>query len=163
MTTIAYKDGVLAADSRITRGNVVSAGGYNKLRVLDDGSVVGGAGHTANIVAFGDWLNDGKQGSAPEMSDGTVVVHLQNDGRLFEYWGEQGIEFTGPYEAWGSGYQFALAAMYLGKSAKEAVEVACAIDSNSGLPVHTVQLRDVLKLPEIKLPPRPAVVIHKAK
>jgi hypothetical protein len=42
--------------------------------------------------------------------------------------------------AWGSGRDFALAAMHLGKTAAEAVEVACLFQSDCGLGVDHVEL-----------------------
>ena len=39
-----------------------------------------------------------------------------------------------------SGMDFALAAMYLGKTAREAVEVACALSAECGLGIDTLTL-----------------------
>lgn len=139
MTTIAYKDGVLAADSRATRGNTIVPGVTPKLHRMSDGSVATSCGTTANGRAFIRWLDAGKEGKAPDLDKGTVI-HLQADGKVFEYWDEHPVQTHGPFEAWGSGADFALAAMHLGFNAEDAVKAACKCDTGSAEPVFTMRL-----------------------
>lgn len=49
------------------------------------------------------------------------------------------MHFEDPFHATGSGSDFALAAMYLGKSAVEAVEVACALSNECGMGIDTLE------------------------
>ncbi|RWI35397.1 hypothetical protein [Mesorhizobium sp.] len=139
MTTIAYRDGILAVDSRSTRGNTIVPGACAKLVRMKDGSVATGCGTKGNIAAFIRWLDDGKEGKPPKL-DKSTIVHLQADGRVFEYWDENPVETTGPFEAWGSGADFALGCLWAGLSAEEAVRAACKCDSGSGEPVFTMRV-----------------------
>lgn len=50
------------------------------------------------------------------------------------------VQFHDELFALGSGREFALAAMYLGKTAREAVEVAIALDTGSGGGIDTLTL-----------------------
>ena len=52
------------------------------------------------------------------------------------------IRVEDPFMAWGAGRDFALAALYLGKTAAEAVEIACHFDSSCGNGVDVLELRD---------------------
>lgn len=54
MTTIAYRDGILAGDSRITRGEVLLPAGQKKLFRLPDGSIAGTTGVMFQIGLLGD-------------------------------------------------------------------------------------------------------------
>jgi hypothetical protein len=55
-------------------------------------------------------------------------------------------EINGPFAAVGSGGDAALVAMDCGKSARDAVRVACKYDPNSRPPVHLVALNLAAKV-----------------
>lgn len=50
-------------------------------------------------------------------------------------------EISGPFAAIGSGWTIATVAMECGKSARDAVRIACKYDLNSRPPVHVVDLK----------------------
>lgn len=143
MTTIAFRDGVMAADSRYTTGGIISKG--TKLfrkRVGKKTVVIGVAGSVAASRKFVDWYGTGT--AMPEdlvPSDGQEFVALIWDGAklwIVEHLGHP-YEVEDEYCAIGSGASFALAAMDCGKSAREAVRIACKRDCYSGLPVITLR------------------------
>ncbi len=137
MTTIAYRDGVLAADTRATSGDVIV--GSSALKIAKRGRVMAAAsGTSAYARRFMDWFRSGMKGDPPPSIDpndhdtfcwGLLVtgddrrVLLQQPGWIVE---------RGPYFAMGSGRDFALGAMAHGASAEEAVRAAIAHDVYSG-------------------------------
>lgn len=150
MTTICYRDGVMAADSRVT---IDSEGGgarvfrceklyrvktYNGKRCL-----VGLAGGSFDGLAFLDWLVS-KTSEPPQRlidGDAAFTALVLNQHGLFEYdkWcrPERIIE---PFYAVGSGAKAALGALHMGASARRAVAVACKIDPYTALPIVTMRL-----------------------
>jgi hypothetical protein len=147
VTTIAVKDGCIAADSRVTLQT--EAGGSRMFlceKLYHRKFMIGEVEHEA-IIALGgdsfpglvflDWFGSGKE--PPEVlitgeADFTALV-LRREG-LFEYdkWC-RGDKILNPYYAVGSGAKAAMGAMAAGASAKRAVEIACEIDPYSGIPV----------------------------
>jgi ATP-dependent protease HslVU (ClpYQ) peptidase subunit len=139
MTTLVYRAGVLAADSRWTVNDTIVPGDAVKVRKIDDGRLVGFTGAVASSRKFISRLESG-EGELPELTDACVVV-VSADGKLTVY------EADGSYSAddadfyaWGSGIQAALAVLHTGVSAEEAVRIACLVDSRSGGPVRSVKL-----------------------
>lgn len=140
MTTIAYRDGVLAADSLVTLGNTKVHGCYQKIQRID-GYLVGSAGSVAACQAFIDWVKYAEDDQAPPKGEYNAII-VNHKGKLREIEGghflpsPRGAKFT----AIGSGAPFALAAMYAGASATEAVKIAAKIDTSTGLPVKTLKV-----------------------
>jgi hypothetical protein len=153
MTTVAYRSGILAADSRSTTHT--DAGGARvflseklfRKSILVNGVqqevILATAGETFSGLVFVDWLGSGKE--APENlihgdAEFTVLV-LQNDGLWeFDKWC-RGEKVLNEFYAVGSGAKAAMGAMHMGASAKRAVEVACLIDPYTAPPVVTMTLR----------------------
>lgn len=150
MTTIAYKDGVIASDSRATYDDWTKSKcvklyrAKSKIDPVKGDVIVATAGHSSASLLFLDWL---EVGGEPRLHDRGVnemnefeclIVHKSGvwiGDRLCrlevleeEFW------------AAGSGRQAALAAMHCGKSAVEAVRIACRIDSFSGGRVVSMSL-----------------------
>lgn len=134
MTTIAYRDGVMAADSLATDD---ACGLYvRKIVRLPDGDMAGGAGDLNEVVQALSWLAGGSEGDPPAIAGSSILfteagrIHLASTG-----W--PGIALKG-YAAIGSGAQGALVAMRLGKSAAEAVEAVAGVDTNTGGEIDTL-------------------------
>lgn len=134
MTTIAYRDGVLAADTLVTE-NGRRVGHVQKIGKF--GSVLWGVtGCLLHQVAFHDWLRGGLQGEPPGMKTpegATSTVIVIADGRLLTF-DEHGYDHMPmpDYHAIGSGAALALGAMSAGASAYRAVEAAMKLDVHSG-------------------------------
>lgn len=144
MTTIAFKDGILAADSLITEGNE-RVGFITKIGRLECGVLYGAAGRLSTAQKFMAWVETGMDGDPPDFTDkdgdqngkGFVII----DSEIIEF-GAHGavdkIPLVTSYSI-GSGAAYARGAMEAGLSAEEAVKVACEIDVFSGGPVQTLQ------------------------
>lgn len=143
MTCIAWDGKTLAADKRTSFGGASVT--TTKIHRVN-GSLVGCAGITAQIAEMIVWLRGGaepKDFPAPQRDSKECVSMLviRPDGQVVQY------ENT-PYpiviesRIWsiGSGRDFALAAMHLGKSAKDAVQLACDLDMNCGNGIDTLEL-----------------------
>lgn len=141
MTTIVYRDGILAADTAVfDRGTY--CGQATKIACAPDGSIGGGAGALGDVARFLDWLCDGKNGPAPEpVDDCTECFWVDPDSRA--WWAHKGscaTELKGDYFAIGSGFQLAMGALAMGATAIEAVNICCELDSMTRGPVITLAL-----------------------
>ncbi len=140
MTTVAYRDGVLAADSQATNADL-RTGTAQKVFGLHDGSLAAGLGAACQALPLIEWLRNGKQGERPPTGDG-AVIHVEADDKITVYdsggWQELDRQ---PFRAWGSGAGLALGAMSAGASAEEAVAIAIRFDIYSGFPVSSAGLR----------------------
>lgn len=131
MSTIAYRDGVLAADTAAFRGNTVVCG-IRKIDRRADGTLVGAVGMAGFAAAFRAWVLNGETGPRPEpgntetSSDAGLIV--RPDGPL-EVHEEGGVLLLDvPYYALGAGRDQALGAMFAGAPAQVAIAAAIAHD-----------------------------------
>ncbi len=135
MTTIAYKDGILAADTQLTYGGGI-AGTTKKIEKLANGMIVAVAGDVDKEFWWKQAIQGTKipkenrsfKGLEAIVLDGTKVYHCYDDIAL--------IELHDKYEAAGHGGKLAMAGMSIGMSAKEAVKFAGGID------IYTNQIVD---------------------
>lgn len=134
MTTIAYRDGILAADSQATTGTLIMPGGTKKLYRLSDGSVAAFCGIASAGRNFVNWLDRGAPGERPSLEN-SCVIHLTADGCVEH--DEFGINPVEEFQAWGSGAEIATGALYAGCSAEAAVQIACIADTGTSEPVMT--------------------------
>lgn len=156
MTTIAYKDGIMACDSCWTYSDtqVVSA---SKITRLSSGALLGQAGDNdaRELESLLDKVKTARQlplrsalaqvavsfaGLLVLPNGQTFMVSCRENPKDFD--DEVGIwECNRGFAACGSGSDLAIGAMEAGKSAPESVRIACKFDINSRLPVHTVPLK----------------------
>ena len=144
MTVIAYRDGVLAADTLAVRGDS-KIGHMVKIAKAPDGRL-GAAGGDAGVgAAWLAWVAGGFDGDRPlgksddKYVDMGIVVEL--DGAMTVYEGTMmPFTITGPYFAIGCGSPEAMGAMHAGASAVQAVEAAIAHDVHCGGCVMTLCL-----------------------
>lgn len=66
----------------------------------------------------------------------TYVVHLDLKGRLWLYEDNE-PQRVRKFDAWGSGESYALGALSMGATAKEAAQVACKHSTTCGGKIHT--------------------------
>jgi len=150
MTTIAYRAGILAGDSRAYSGDKHPIGNKTKVFRLRGGRLVGVSssvvGAPSNFLA---WLNSLPDDAALEraVADQEHLVQalvVEPDGSAF-YWND-GRAFTGPvkadFYAIGSGQQSAYMAMKLGKSAEDAIRLTIEVDPWTGGEVRSVKHSD---------------------
>ena len=114
-----------------------------KISRLPDGSLFGGAGGLADILKVKAWASNKYKGDAPDISDKASFecLHVCTDGTTWLIDDDlEPMRFTDAFLALGTGSQFAQAAMYLGRSPREAVEVAAQFDPSTSLPIDELIL-----------------------
>lgn len=132
MTTIAYRDGIMAADTLITSNGMVD-GYHQKIARNAVGDLAGASGNSAKCCAFLAWFSGGEKHEPPEWDEETgngLIVRC--DGAVELYMQHGRSDLRADFYAIGSGYQIAIGAMAAGASAKEAVAAAIKIDTCSG-------------------------------
>lgn len=150
MTTIAVRNGIMAADSRTT---VSTEGGgdrffkceklYRKTGADNKDVIIGLAGESAPGLVFLDWYGTGNEPPARLLDgEGDFTALVLTRKGLFEYdkWC-RGEQIKMRFYAVGSGAKAALGAMQMGANALTAVKVACKIDPCSAGPVLTMRLK----------------------
>jgi ATP-dependent protease HslVU (ClpYQ) peptidase subunit len=142
MTTIAYDGKSMSADTQATSVN--RAFEVQKVFKLDDGSVVGFAGHLSSNMLLLNWFKTGmlaeeypeacKDVEAPK----TVALHVTIDGKICQYEASPyPHEILGKFAAIGTGEDFAIAAMHCGKDSRGALEIAGTYDINTNTTIRT--------------------------
>lgn len=136
----------------VSRGDETSYGAQKVFRT--NKFLVGLAGVMANFVPFYAWLrehesllDDGEDAtalyrwwdSAPKYDDGYTYILVDRNGRVFGEHNSPPVWTARGYDAIGSGYKFALGAMAVGATAKEAVRAASSLDAHTGGPLHYVR------------------------
>lgn len=143
MTTIAYRDGVLAADSLISSGTM-RAGHMTKIARCPAGWIGGVSGGLEAISLFAEWLRTGRVGECPSLGENSDGVLVRPDGTVF-YVGPRGSlsQVRADFVAIGSGEKVAVGAMAMGADARRAVEVAAEHDTATGGEIVTLALEIV--------------------
>jgi len=128
MTTIAWRDGIMAADRLAVTGGMRADA--KKLHRLPDGRVVGCAGSYRLAIKFVSALRRAAVVGLGRDFHGLVMLP---NGKLLEYEDcETAMPVTDRFYAIGTGAHAAMAAMYCGKSAAEAVKIAGRVDNATG-------------------------------
>lgn len=162
MTTIAYKNGIMACDSCWT-GDEMHEVSQNKIVRLSSGALLGGSGDndSREIYTLLDKVRTAKH--LPTRTQLAVLrasfsgLLVLPNGSIFKISADFGEkESDSDYGIWpvgrrgiaaaGTGCHFAIGAMVAGKSAAEAVAIACSWDINSRLPVHVMELKPTPKV-----------------
>lgn len=139
MTTIAYRDGVMAADSLTTCNGMRVA--YVRKVWKCGRLLVGAAGDGALGRKFLQFVKDGIKDDGPftGKTEGNGVV-ITPDNKIV-CWGTGGASvYDWPYFALGSGEAIATGALEAGATAEEAVAAAIRVDVHSGGPIISVRL-----------------------
>lgn len=140
MTTIAYRDGVLAADSGVCSDSGWCMGHTDKLIHLPDGGCFGCSGDGAEVLVFERWMTSGRHGS-PEGTSSVRAIVVWGDGSVQVLNGRGDaatVRWIGNgFVAIGSGWPVAVAAMMAGADAVRAVEIAIELDPYSSGPVSS--------------------------
>lgn len=145
MTTIAYKDGIIAHDSRVTANNLIVDDEYNKhITVADIHFFVAGGTEFAE-----DFCNAYASHSPTVKNMDVSAIVVEPSGKIFKSSVE---ERDGQFRIWkspirpgcptalGSGHEFALAFMDMGLSAEQAVMRAMKFDAATGGQVRTFKI-----------------------
>jgi ATP-dependent protease HslVU (ClpYQ) peptidase subunit len=143
VTVIAFDGKTLAADKQSTSSGMISR--VTKIQRIR-GHLVGGSGDAPAVNEHKDWFERGadpKEFPASLRADTfpSFLLVVTPDGRLLTY--ENGpfpIQLEDKHYAIGSGRDYALAAMHLGRTAVEAVQVAIDLCDGCGCGIDTLEL-----------------------
>jgi len=146
MTTVAYRDGVMAADCGCFSDGLYQ-GEVDKLWVLPSVGLVGCCGEIGAMVRVVEWLKGGvDRGKKPSLPDDcdfeAIVVDPQGEVSHYDLHLSP-MRVTNEFHVIGSGRKLALGAMVAGASAEKAVQIACQYDGRSREPVKTIRLQDL--------------------
>jgi 20S proteasome alpha/beta subunit len=140
MSVIAWDGSVLAADKRVTNGGIAHI--CTKIEKHNN-QLYGITGMWDDGVELREWH---KAGANPEKfpakarDDKATLIVINDKGINVYNCGPYPMIYEDKQAAWGSGRDFAEAAMHLGKSAVTAVEVACHFQTDCGAGVDALQL-----------------------
>ena len=143
MTAIAYRDGIMAADSvGWTANTSVKVPVCAKIRRLIDGGLVAGTGETTDIEQFHDWMRgESEQPSVPR-EDGFNALWAKPGGTLwFCTWRLVFSQITAPFFAIGGPCEFMMGALFAGASADQAVRLAAEHTDSAGGQIQVEALR----------------------
>jgi hypothetical protein len=141
MTTIAWDGTTLAADKRATTSGMI----FTVTKIFRvRGCLVGAAGDFDRIMESIAWFAAGADPAKlpphhRSNDDFVGLLVIWPNGLIEKY--ERGpvpYKIESPFFAIGSGRDFAMAAMHMGRNSVEAVEVALALDSGSGNGIDTM-------------------------
>lgn len=139
MTTIAYKDGVLASDTLGTSGGLRDCNRIQKVHKVGP-LLVAGAGASALCARFTEWVRAGMKGDSPWTgNEGGNSLIIMPDDTILVFGMNGPWRVKQPVYAMGSGESLALGAMAAGASAEQAVEIAMRYDIYSGGEIRTVR------------------------
>lgn len=140
MTTIAFKAGVLAADTLVCSGNE-RVGTTTKVKALGP-LLYASSGSCGLADTWESWLRRGAVGEHPSLkqddASATCILFLPDDTILWFH--VDGVtHFHAPYFAIGSGSSYALGAMAVGASPEDAVLAAMRHDTGTGGRVMSIR------------------------
>ena len=141
MSIIAWDGKTLAADRMAT--SVGYAATTDKIFRLDANRLVGIAGDLSVGLAVVEWLRRNEPPEAfpkRENDEFASVLVVYRNGPVVRY-ENRGVGFVvyDAFTASGSGRDFALMAMHLGKTAEEAVRLTCELSTECGMGVSTLR------------------------
>lgn len=145
MTTVAYSNGMIAADTLVTV-NSVRTGFMTKIAKNSD-VLAGFSGEGVFGQAFLKCVTEG--GELPKVPEGSVGFTVDKAGAVTSYEENGSCMVQANCFAIGSGREMALAAMAAGADPQKAVEIAIDLDVYSGGSI------DVLRIP-LDAPKKPA-------
>lgn len=142
MTTIAYDGKLLCTDS-FCSSSYINQAPIQKLFYLPDHKeyvAAAFAGSINDMDAMLGWVLDNDE--KPNFNDDSQLMVIDLEGRCWDWWAKcYGRALEGIPGAGGSGGDFAMGAMLSGKSAFQAVEIACKLDPKSGGPIQCYDIQ----------------------
>ena len=134
MTTIACRDGVIAADSGCFNAGLYE-GEVDKIWTVPSIGLIGCCGEYGAILKVVEWLAAGGDPSCkPRLSSDSEFAGLlvKSSGEVLHYQLRlRPPPITADFHAIGSGRKIAIGAMAAGATAERAVEIACHNDRMS--------------------------------
>ena len=146
MTVIAYRVGIMAADSGSWDTSDVQHSWARKLARGPDGTLYGIAGNAGEGYALLAWVNGGCRGDMPmprpiaDHDCSFIALRVAPGGspELITAYGVEPYEGA-PYQAIGAAREAALGALHAGASAEEAVAAAIEHSAHARGPVRSIR------------------------
>lgn len=142
MTTVAFDGKIFAADRRMTS----SGQARTTQKLFDVGEYIFAmVGDAAEGVRVADWIRKGQpQAEKPKVTDNCILgLAVKKADRTIWVVEDDSLTFVpilGAFHAEGSGRDYAMAAMALGRTAKEAVELAMQFDVGTGGDIDVIEV-----------------------
>jgi hypothetical protein len=144
MTTICWDGKTLAGDKQMTCNGVPVQ--VTKIHRSPDGALLGASGDADVSEAMKQWYMAGAvpekfPAKAVETGSETQMLVITQDGQIRLYCRAPiPLKIESEVFALGSGCDFALAAMHLGRCSVDAMVLACQLDVHTGMGFDTLQL-----------------------
>lgn len=144
MTTVAFKDGILAADRQVSQGNRVFAE-IDKVFQVSDTLFVGVCGTVSSIHQFLRWMEKhenfkqhmlDKPDTASDANFDALIVDSSDKSIWCIDQTYEPYPIYGDIFAIGSGADIAIGAMAAGASAKKAIQIASKYDITTGIAIQ---------------------------
>ncbi len=145
MSVIAWRDGIIAADKMMTETGLHNV--CTKIFKINDNEVLSFAGEIAQGLILVEWYKNGKKEEDwPKFQltdDWTRLIVASAAGVLIYDNHPVAIPIEDEFQAWGCGRDYAMGALSMGASAREAAEVACTHNVYCGNGLDIFNLRDL--------------------
>ncbi|QJA43107.1 hypothetical protein [Phaeobacter phage MD18] len=153
MTTIAYRNGVMAADTLMSRGNESSEGAVKIFTTKK--FLVGMSGAFANLAPLKGFITEREGevdspgdlwefwGDVPFYGNGYCALIVTKSGEIWNAIDSPPVLIPSEFDAIGSGGTYAMGAMGMGATAGDAVRIARKFDINTGGSVIRLTLDDI--------------------
>lgn len=147
MTTVAYKNGVMAADHGVAIGDTIIISNTPKITMRSDGAMCGVSGSLSFGCAFMEWFHGFEKGERPlgrhdnghHALDRAIIVRTDDSIESYES-GDLDIAILTPeYYAMGSGRDIAIGALAWGADPEGAVMMAVKHDAYTRLPITVLR------------------------
>ena len=149
VTTIAYKNGVMATDSRAYAGENISLGEKAKITAIETPTGCAIIGLSTTLPGLTErlwaWFADGEiEEDMPELKGAQFTALVVRTSGVFFY--NSNPYPSGPIEApcyaVGSGAAYALGAMHMGATAVQAIQIAKELDVWSGGKTRMIETKN---------------------
>lgn len=169
MTIIAFKDGVMAADTMLSAHNAQNRA--QKIVRLPNGGVAGGCGHWTRAYSGLKYLTEGgdlegrpnpRVNDGPPNIDGASLMVVKPDGSIWLVEDEfPAFPLRDKVAAIGCGADAAMMAMGLGLSAVEAVAKVTKQDVLCGEPVQSMEVQETHEYSDVVTHSRRSVEVRR--
>jgi ATP-dependent protease HslVU (ClpYQ) peptidase subunit len=141
MTTITYRDGIMAADSSIWVDGTMNYK-TRKIFKLPDGTLVGFCGTWAHCMRLLEYLKGEQEDIPTNIKEASAIVVTPKRRVIVYEGGTMTYVSRTKYLAAGSGSAVALGAMHAGATAVEAIKASIEHDNHTRGPIRSIKLED---------------------
>ena len=140
MTTIAYCDGVMAGDTRISNESEIDVSAFRKVYKLRSGALIGFCGNVGDVQNAINLLRVNPDNFSFLPTEEFEALLVLPDGSVRHFESKVWYDIDAKYFSIGSGSDAANVAMHMGADPRKAVRVAMVFDKNTGGKIHVVKL-----------------------